>query len=66
MSEKYIKRTKKGKGRKKKDFIKRIENIRTKLQPAINVALSLLLLENVKEKEKEKKEEGKNEYKENS
>lgn len=60
MSEKYIKRTKKGKGRKKKDFIKRIENIRIKLQPTINVALSLLLLENIKKKEK-KEDEYKNE-----
>ena len=61
MSNRYIKRTQKGKGRKKKDFIKRVENIRTELQPTINIALSLLLLENIKDKEK--KEEHKNDRK---
>lgn len=51
MSEKYIKRTKKGKGRKKKDFIKKMKNIRIELKPAINVVLSSILLENIKKEE---------------
>lgn len=49
MSEKYIKRTLKGKGRKKKDLIKEIEQIRIRLKPVIHIALSLIVMRDIEE-----------------
>lgn len=57
MSEKYIKRTKKGKGKKKKDFIKEIDAVRVRIKPVIQVALSLMVIESIKEKLKKEKKE---------
>ena len=54
MSEKYIKRTKKGKGRKRKEFVKEVREFRIKIKPVINVALSLMVIEALKEKERKK------------
>ena len=55
LSEKYIKRTLKGKGRKKKDFVKEVEKFRNSLKPQISIALSLMIMKDINKKEQEKK-----------
>jgi len=56
MSEKYIKRTKKGKGHKKKETIKDFylgEKGFVEIKPVIHIAMSLMIMEDLKNKEKD-------------
>ena len=57
MSEKYIKRTKKGKGKRKKDAIKYFKELSVGLKPVIDIALSLMIMRDSDVREKEKKEQ---------
>jgi len=62
MSEKYIKRIKKGKGRKLKEIKKSIQNFAFDIEnnpefyvkPIVKIAISLMIISDLKEKEKEK------------
>ena len=54
LSEKYIKRTKKGEGRKRKDFVKEVKEFRNQIKPEIQVVLGLMIIAGLKDKEREK------------
>ena len=56
MSEKYIKRTKKGKGKRKKEAIKYFKELSVGLKPIIDIALSSMIIRD-SDVRKEKKEE---------
>lgn len=51
MSEKYIKRTKKGKGKAKKTRVKEIKEVFNQIKPEIQIALSLMVIESLKKED---------------
>jgi len=54
LSDKYIKRTEKGKGKAKKEFKKEMVVLGRRISPIVDVALALMVIADIKDKEKKK------------